>query len=234
MAMHSGKTLIRPAALAALLTACAGAPPAPAPLPVPVAAAQAPPSCASYADELTAMRDAAEEVRARVNFEAPPEDAGAARLAEQLEQVERTNALRLLALLESCGWPRPEHAGERAGALAWALAQPASTDLRFQKKLLSHLHDAVAHGEAPARYLAITADRVALLEERPQPYGTQLRPVDACSWNYYPLDDRIQVEARRKAAGLAPLDDYKRGINAVIEGENCRTPLPIPAAPNKK
>ena len=84
----------------------------------------------------------------------------------------------------------------------------------------------MALGDAPARFLAITADRVALLEERPQPYGTQLRQVDACTWSYYPLDGRASVETRRQDAGLPPLDDYKRAINAMIVKENCpATPL---------
>lgn len=192
-------------------------------------AAQAAPSCAAYADELTAMRESAEALRTGVDYLALPEDALAARRIEQLEWVERTNAARLAQLLDGCGWPGPQ-VHPRAPGQAWALAQAASTDLRFQQRLLRHLEPAVARKEAPVHYLAITADRVALLEERPQLFGTQLRQVDACTWNYYPLDNREQVEIRRKEAGLPPLEDYKRGINDMIAKENCPPPL-LPVGP---
>ncbi|QNA87294.1 hypothetical protein G4G28_00320 [Massilia sp. Dwa41.01b] len=188
-------------------------------------AAQAAPVCAGYAQELAGMRESAEALRVGVDYLAPPEDALAARRIEQLEWVERQNAARLAELLDACGWPGPG-VGARAAGLAWALAQTASTDLPFQRRLLRHLESAVAHRQAPVLYLAITTDRVALLEERPQLFGTQLRQVDACNWNYYPLDDRKQVELRRKEAGLPPLEDYKRGINDMIVKENCPVPLP--------
>ncbi len=66
-----------------------------------------------------------------------------------------------------------------------------------------------------------------MTEGRPQRYGTQLRQADACTWDYYPLDDLARVEARRKRLGLPTLESHMQAINAMIVAENCRPPTSI-------
>ncbi|WP_407943880.1 DUF6624 domain-containing protein [Massilia litorea] len=66
---------------------------------------------------------------------------------------------------------------------------------------------------------------------RPQRYGTQLRQVDACRWDYYLLDDPQRVEARRKRLGLPSLEEHIRGINDAAASENCPAAHPVAASP---
>jgi hypothetical protein len=181
-------------------------------------------ACASYGHELAAMAEAHEAVRGRVDYLAPPEDRLAARHAGQVTLVERTNAERFAFLLAECGWPRRSVEGEQALVHAHKLAIQASGNLSLQKAVLRHLEQAVAAGEAPGRELALAADRVAVMEKRPQPYGTQLRLVGQCSWDFHPLDERSLVEERRKAVGLPPLKDAKRAANDMVIQENCSAP----------
>jgi len=191
-----------------------------------LAAVQAAPSwaaagCAAYAQQLVVMEDAVEAVRSRVDYLAPPEDAVAARHLAQLALVERDNTERLGALLAACGWPRRSSEGLDAARRAWLVAQQGSDDLPFQRQVVRQLELAVLDGEASAIHLATASDRLAVKEGKPQRYGTQLRQVDGCAWDYYLLDDLARVAARRKRLGLPPLESYKRAINEMIIKENC-------------
>lgn len=183
--------------------------------------AQATPGCASYAADLATMVEAAESVRSRVDYLAPPDDAAAARHLAQLELVERDNAARLGALMAACGWPRQSVEGVQAARNAWLVAQGRSADLPFQRQVVRQLELAALDGEAAVVHLATASDRLAVREGRRQRYGTQLRQVDGCTWDYYPLDDQPRVEARRKRLGLPPLEEHKRTINRMIIAENC-------------
>ena len=187
--------------------------------------ARAEAQCAAYATELTAMVEAAEAVRGRVDYLA------AAQGRTELEAVERGNAERLAAWMKACGWPRRSVEGVQAARGAWLVAQQRSGDLPFQRQVVRQLELAVLDGEAPAMYLAAASDRLAVKEGRPQRYGTQLRRVDACHWDYYPLDDVSRVEARRKRLDLPSLAENKRGINDAVAGEHCPPAQPIASPP---
>jgi len=185
------------------------------------APACAAPLCASYAEQLAAMEVAAEAVRSQVDYLAAPDDPVAARHLAQLELVERDNGERLGALLAACGWPRRSSEGVDAARRAWLVAQQRSDDLPFQRQVVRQLELAALDGEASVIHLATASDRLAVKEGRPQRYGTQLRQVDGCAWDYYPLDDPEHVEARRKRLGLPPLESHKRAINEMVIQENC-------------
>ena len=205
-------------------------------LPLLAAAAVAAPvhaaaQCGAYAGALTAMVEAAEAVRSRIDYLAPPDDPAAVQGRTELEAVERGNAERLAAWMNACGWPRRSVEGAQAARGAWLVAQQRSADLPFQRQVVRQLELAVLDGEAPAMYLAAASDRLAVKEGRPQRYGTQLRQVGACRWDYYLLDDVSRVEARRKRLGLPSLEENKRGINDAASGENCPPAQPVATAP---
>lgn len=185
------------------------------------APAQAAPMCAGYADQLATMVEAAEAVRGRVDYLARPGDRLARRHRAQRELVERDNSERLSTLMAACGWPRRSVEGLEAGRHAWLVAQQRGEDVRFQRQVVRQLELAVLDGEAPVIHLATASDRLAVKEGRAQRYGTQLRQVAACAWDYYRLDDPARVEARRKRLGLPSLDEHKRSINAMIITETC-------------
>jgi hypothetical protein len=205
---------IRLHVLVPLFAFAAFAAPAPAP-------AHAAVECTAYADELAAMVSAADAVRSQVDVLAPSSDPVAAQQRARLGDVERANAARLSAWMTACGWPRRSIEGAQAARGAWLVARQRDDDLPFQRQVVHQLELAVLDGEASAMHLAAASDRLAVREGRPQRYGTQLRQVDACTWDYYLLDDRARVEARRKRLGLPSLDEHLRGINALSSRENC-------------
>jgi hypothetical protein len=177
--------------------------------------------CTAYADELAAMVTAAETARSQVDYLAAPNDPAAAQQRARLDEVERANAGRLSAWMTACGWPRRSVEGAQAARGAWLVARQRSEDVAFQRQVVHQLELAVLDGEAAAMHLASASDRLAVREGRPQRYGTQLRQVDACTWDYYLLDDPARVDARRKRIGLPPLAEHKRGINDLAASENC-------------
>jgi hypothetical protein len=194
------------------------------------APARAAPRCAAYAGELASMVEAAEAARSRVDYLAPADDPAAAQGRAALEAVERANAERLGAWLAACGWPRRSVEGSQAARGASLVAQQRSDDLPFQRQVVRQLELAVLDGEAAAMHLAAAWDRLAVKEGRPHRYGTQRRQVDACHWDYYPLDEPARVEARRKRLHLPTLEEHKRGINQAIARENCPAKQPVTAA----
>lgn len=190
---------------------------------------QTPASCSAYAGKLAAMTDADTALRARQDFLAPPEDPEQLRRRSQLGLVERSNGLRLRALLADCGWPLRSAHGEQAGQDAWKLVRQAGQDLALQKVAAFHLEQAVDRGEAQGRELAQLVDRIAVAEGRPQRYGTRMRQVNACVWAVYPVDDLAQVAQRRRQLGLPALEEQERMANEMVIHENCpKRALPPP------
>ncbi|QOL50804.1 hypothetical protein LPB04_05825 [Massilia litorea] len=128
------------------------------------APARAEPQCAAYAGELTAMVEAAEAVRSRIDYLASPGAAAAVQGRTELEAVERGNAERLGAWMNACGWPRRSVEGVQAARGAWLVAQQRSGDLPFQRQVVRQLELSVLDGEAPPMYLATASDRLAVRE----------------------------------------------------------------------
>jgi hypothetical protein len=190
-------------------------------------AAQAAPSvCAGFADELAVMVSADQALRARWDFSALPAGAGSnaelPRIVQQTALVDRTNTTRLKSLVRACGWPKRSVHGEQAVQNAWLLAQHADHDRRFQRMVLSLLEAGVKAGEVPPDNLAYLADRLAVAQGKPQPYGTQLTQTGPCTFDFSPLDSRERVEARRKGIGLPALDDYRKLVNETSLPPSCK------------
>jgi len=186
------------------------------------AQAQEASACAGMAGDLAAMREADTALRGRQDYLAPPEDGGQARRRSQLDLVERSNGERLRALLARCGWPLRAVHGEAAVRDAWQLVRRFEQDLPLQKTVALHLERAIAGGEAPGAEFARLQDRIAVAEGQPQRYGTQLHQVNACRWVFRPMDDRAQVEARRRQIGLPTLDEQEKLANGMVIHEGCQ------------
>jgi hypothetical protein len=72
------------------------------------------------------------------------------------------------------------------------------------------LEKAVAQGEAPAWQFAYLADRIRVLEGRPQVYGTSFDWDERGEMSPCEIEDAEHVDARRRAAGLPPLAESVR------------------------
>lgn len=177
-------------------------------------------SCDGLASALTVMKEADQALRKRIDY-LDPENPVQQKLMQHIELVDRTNKERLKALMARCGWPSAATHGAQAVKDAWLVVQHADRDLVFQKQVLDLVEQAaVVGGDGLDQSFAYLYDRIAVMEKRPQHYGTQLSAPTRvyCALAFDPMDDRPQVEARRARLGMAPLEAYRR---AVLEAQRC-------------
>ena len=123
--------------------------------------------------------------------------------------LDEANVKRLVALLDSGGWPTAAAVGADARQAVFLVLQHAPIEV--QEKYLPVARNAAAAGELERSSLAMLEDRVLMRRGKNQIYGTQLRtdPVTH-KLGLWPIDDAPNVDARRKSVGLEPLADYLR------------------------
>src|SRR3989344_3736439 len=79
----------------------------------------------------------------------------------------------------------------------------------FMKKYLSKLKSQDYKNIDPSD-IALVTDRIAVLNKKPQRYGTQFKILADKSVEFYPIKNPKKVDERRKKLGLSKLDSYRR------------------------
>lgn len=121
----------------------------------------------------------------------------------------RRNADWLKAVLARIGWFDIGRYGAEASQAAWLIVQHADFDPDWQEQMLAALGPRVARGDMQPNYYAYLADRIAVNRHRPQTYGTQGHCVAPGDWQPFDLVDPANLDARRAAAGLTPIAEYR-------------------------
>jgi hypothetical protein len=132
-------------------------------------------------------------------------------------------------ILDTYGWIGTDSIGPSGSTTLWAVIQ--HSDLDVQQKYLPMMRTAVQQGRAHASELAYLEDRVALQEGRKQSYGTQFKLNEKTNKYFLaPIEDEPNVNKRRAAIGLGPLEDYAR--ESGIDYKLPPAPPPPPATPH--
>lgn len=188
------------------------------------AAAAATAGCPGFAEDLAAMTRADQALRNRWDWkelaEAPP--GAVPHVIEQTQIVDRENARRLRQWVRRCGWPTAGGASERHLHDTWLLVQHADHDRALQRAFLAHMQGQLQAGPKLASEVAYLTDRLDIAEGKPQRHGTQMELKEPCRFEFLPLDDRAQVEARRKALGWPTLDAYQQVMHREMLPPSCR------------
>ncbi|HAI77370.1 MAG TPA: hypothetical protein DCM08_14145 [Microscillaceae bacterium] len=92
------------------------------------------------------------------------------------------------------------------------------------KKCLELLKTAVHENKASPQNLAYLTDRIAVFEGKPQLYGTQFDWDENGTLSPHYFDDLAQVNQRRSAIGLPPLDEQTAIIRSQASKENQTPP----------
>lgn len=120
---------------------------------------------------------------------------------QEINAQDADNQAALVALMPQDGWFTSDRYGEQASRAAWSVVQHATDNIPLMQMALARMTPAVqAHLVAPDGY-GMLYDRVAMLQDRPQTYGTQFKCVDH-HWQLYSLLDPAHVEDRRRALGM--------------------------------
>lgn len=119
------------------------------------------------------------------------------------------NLIAVKKIIDTYGWPGPDLVREKGSTTVFLVIQHA--DLPTQEKYLPLMREAVKNGKAKASSLALLEDRVLTSNGKPQIYGSQLHPNQTTGkLEFYPIEDEANVNKRRAAVGLQPLEDYAK------------------------
>jgi hypothetical protein len=129
-----------------------------------------------------------------------------------VKHTDQANTERLKAVVAKQGWPTISQVGSDGADAAWLLVQHADADPKFQRQCLELMAE-LARDQVSQTKLAYLTDRVLLAEGKEQVYATQFTLADG-KWIPRPLEDAENVDKRRAAAGLPPLADYIRRLEA--------------------
>jgi hypothetical protein len=174
-----------------------------------------PPEPDSVAWVQTTLRTMVEEDRYTRQFATLPLEEGYGvlrywyfwlRFRPRTVEMEQRHVRELKRLLARHGWIRRSRFGAEADSDAWLIAHHADLDRAFQKEVLAVLEGEAARGETAPEHYARLYDRVAVREDRDQRYGTQGRCLGPGIWEPRPIEDPARVNARRRSAGLPPME----------------------------
>jgi hypothetical protein len=134
-------------------------------------------------------------------------------LTERLEQEDRQNRDWLKEVVAKHGWPGKSLVGGQGATDAWLLVQHADKDREFQQRCLDQMKK-LPPGEVDPRDTAYLTDRILVGTGKKQIYGTQITYQDG-KLIPSPIDKPDDVDERRKAIGLEPLDEYLKTVQEI-------------------
>lgn len=139
---------------------------------------------------------------------------------KEMESLHNSNADALNSIIDDIGYPTIDKVGKDANEAAWLVIQHSISRPIFMRKCLQLLEDAVSHGNANNIQYAYLSDRISVLEDKPQLYGTQFDWDESGELNPKPYDDVDKVNRRRKELGLNKLEEQTELLRRRAESEN--------------
>lgn len=132
-------------------------------------------------------------------------------LVKAMQATDSVNQQRVYRILDERGWVGRALVGDANQAI-WLVVQ--HSDLAHIQRYLPLFRQAAAQGELSREAVAMMEDRCLVWSGKPQKYGTQLVKGGDGRLHPSPLQDESRVDEWRKEAGMPPLDDYVRQMNA--------------------
>lgn len=142
----------------------------------------------------------------------------------EMKQLHNENAKILDSIINSIGYPTIDKVGEEANEATWLIIQHSIEQPNFMKKCAELLETAVRESKADPKSLAYLTDRIAVLEETPQLYGTQFDWDENGKLCPNHFDDLTKVNERRKLIGLNTLEEQTQIIRKRVQDEKQTPP----------
>lgn len=128
-------------------------------------------------------------------------------LDREMHRIDSLNQAAICDILDKRGFVGSQVVGDASDAF-WMIIQHASVE--HQRKYLPEFQKAADRGDLPLWQVAMMEDRIAMFEDRPQKYGSQLVEGPGGEMVLYKLMDPEMVDVWRKEKGMGPLADYLR------------------------
>jgi len=130
----------------------------------------------------------------------------------KISENDEKNLIKIENILETRGWLGRDIIGRGGSTTIFLVIQHAS--LEIQEKYLPMMRNAVAIGNAHGSQLALLEDRIAMRNDKPQIYGSQITTNMETGKKYiHPIIDPENVDKRRRSVGLGELEIYVRNFN---------------------
>ena len=121
--------------------------------------------------------------------------------------VDSINLIKIKKILDKHGWLGPEVVTPKGSSTLFLVIQ--HSDQQTQETYLPMMREAVKNKKAEASSLALLEDRVLLGQDKMQKYGSQIGfNKETAKYYVLPLEDPMNVDARRKEMNLGPLAEY--------------------------
>ncbi|ASK28708.1 hypothetical protein CEY12_00650 [Chryseobacterium sp. T16E-39] len=137
-----------------------------------------------------------------------------------MEELHNKNAAILGEIISAIGYPTTDKVGTEASEAAWLVIQHSIGRPEFMKDCAVLLKDEVDHGKADPKNWAYLSDRIAVLQEKPQLYGTQFDWNENGELSPNAFDSLMQVNERRRSIGLNTLEEQIELIRKRVKKEN--------------
>ncbi len=122
--------------------------------------------------------------------------------------IDSCNLAQVKHLIDRYGWLGKSIVGARGNQALFLVIQHA--DLAIQEQYFPLLRQSVEAGESRPGHLALLNDRILMRQGKPQIYGSQVVFDDKGQAVFYPIEDEPNVNARRAAMGLEPIEQYAK------------------------
>lgn len=132
-------------------------------------------------------------------------------LWKTIRQKDSINLIKVTTILDKFGWLGADVVGGQGNTTLFLVIQ--HSDQKTQEKYLPMMREAVKNGKAQGSSLALLEDRVALGQGKKQIYGSQIHTDKTGKYFVAPIEDETNVNLRRAAVGLEPLEDYVKHWN---------------------
>ena len=142
----------------------------------------------------------------------------------EMKKVHLRNTKQLEQIIQKIGYPTQVLVGQEASEAAWLIVQHSIEQPTFMKKCLQLLEVEVQNHQVSAKDLAYLGDRIAVLEGKPQCYGTQFDWNDQGQLVPNEIENPSEVNQRRSAIGLTTLEEQTALIRHQAELENQNPP----------
>ncbi len=134
-------------------------------------------------------------------------------LLPSMKSQDSLNVVRIKKIIDTYGWQGPDQVGKKGSQTIFLVIQHA--DSLTQVTYFPVMRAAVKEGKALPRELALLEDRILTTQGKEQIYGSQVRMADSGKFEFFPIKDEPNVNKRRAAVGLEPLEDYAKYFDII-------------------
>jgi len=127
--------------------------------------------------------------------------------------IDEKNLLIVTSIIDSLGWLGKDKIGKDANLALFVVIQHANK-LEIMEKYLPIMKEASKKGNVDKKQLAYLIDRVEMLNNRKQIYGTQYSVDQKGEIVFDNLLDSSNLNARRKSMNLESIENYIKEINS--------------------